>query len=374
MKRPFVHAHATRAIAENLICTVDMNGFTGVGESVPRDYVTGESPESAYLAIKGFDFNRLAKIAEAKELKSALLALEAVDLAGRLTQKGMPGLAASCTVELACLDALGKKFAMPLQEMVGVISAMPSLVRAIPQQFPLTVIIGYDRDLAEYRDAMDSVVCVKVKVGRDDEEDIVRVSQVREVYGAKIGIALDANMAWSLKQALAIEKRLRNLDICWYEQPFAPAGVSDCATFRKMTGAKILLDESLCSFTQALAAIQTEACDMFNIRISKCGGLISSIRVAELARKHSLGYILGGHPGQNGILTAADRAFAAKIDGILACESFAISRNLESLVIREDIFDSSFKWSELYQKPGIGVTLDLAKLQPFIKAQHIWNA
>ena len=76
------------------------------------------------------------------------------------------------------------------------------------------------------------------------------------------------------------------------------------------TGMPIMLDESLCGMVDAEEAIAGGLCDLFNIRLSKCGGFIPSLRLVQVARRHGLGCQLGCQVGETAILSAAGRHFA----------------------------------------------------------------
>ena len=57
-------------------------------------------------------------------------------------------------------------------------------------------------------------------------------------------------------------------------------------------------------------------CDVFNIRLSKCGGFLNSLRLAALAQQHGLTLSAWLPSGESGILSAAGRHWAASVAGI----------------------------------------------------------
>ena len=124
-----------------------------------------------------------------------------------------------------------------------------------------------------------------------------------------------------------------------------------------------MLDESLTSLADARAAIAGRTCDLFNIRLSKCGGFLSSLRLAALAREAGLGYQLGCHPGESGILSAAGRHWAASVAGIRYLEGSYDRHVLAELLTREDITFGYCGWAPALRGPGLGVTINPAALQ-----------
>ena len=77
-----------------------------------------------------------------------------------------------------------------------------------------------------------------------------------------------------------------------------------------------MLDESLCGMVDAERAATGKLCDLFNLRLSKCGGFIATLRLAQFARKQGLGYQLGCQVGETAILSAAGRHFASGVRDI----------------------------------------------------------
>src|SRR5207249_8157204 len=101
-------------------CTLD-DGTVGFGEGVPREYVTGETIDSAMALLTQSDLK--AQLEPCADFKGA------VALAERLRLKPIPGddrdcqgNGARCAVELALLDAYGRRTGMPLSAVVNLIA------------------------------------------------------------------------------------------------------------------------------------------------------------------------------------------------------------------------------------------------------------
>src|SRR5581483_5341431 len=174
---------------------------------------------------------------------------------------------------------------------------------------------------------------------------------------------VDANEAWSPADAAQRILELKPLRISAVEQPVPHAQVSCLAEVRKQTGVPIMLDESLCSFVDAETALAQDTCDLFNLRLSKCGGFMPSLRLAQFARRHGLGYQLGCQIGETALLSAAGRHFAASVRDIRYTEG-SYDRYLvrESLGTRDLTFGWG-GWAPALQGPGLGVDVDPAALQ-----------
>jgi muconate cycloisomerase len=131
-----------------------------------------------------------------------------------------------------------------------------------------------------------------------------------------------------------------------------------------------MLDESLTSLIDAKTAVAANACDLFNIRLSKCGGFLNCLRLAAYAKANNLGYQLGCHPGESGVLSAAGRHFATSVAGIRYLEGSYDRFLFRRLVTREDITCGRGGSAPALRSPGLGVTIDTAALAQFTTAER----
>src|SRR5439155_12648193 len=146
---------------------------------------------------------------------------------------------------------------------------------------------------------------VKVKVGIAGQDDVARLRVVRRRVGRKMRLRIDANEAWPAAQAVDRIRALEQFELEYVEQPVAHAEIAALPDVRKRVGTPILLDESVCGLHDGERASAAGSCDAFNLRLSKCGGFIPSLRLAQFAKRHGLGYELGCQVGETAILSAA---------------------------------------------------------------------
>ena len=83
LTKAFGHARASRDESDDLILVVELDGVSGVGECVPRDYVTGESVDIAIASLRRLDLDEVARVTEGS-FPVAVGALESLDLPARL--------------------------------------------------------------------------------------------------------------------------------------------------------------------------------------------------------------------------------------------------------------------------------------------------
>jgi L-alanine-DL-glutamate epimerase-like enolase superfamily enzyme len=361
LRRPFGHVLATRHHAEAIVMIVEADGATGVGECVPRPYVTGETFESVWQAIGQL---RLADVYARVDGASP------ATLARSVEQLPLPGLAARCAVELALLDLRCKLAGWPLAALAFALDLPRALVSEVSEA-PLPEVISVPLDLrSEPADLAHLVGSrlghVKVKVGAELAADVRRVGACRDLFGAAVTMSVDANMAWTLDEAVRAADALRRFDLAWFEEPLQPALRDRYPALRARAGIAVMLDEAACSAAQTRDAIASGACDLVNIRLSKHGGYLPALRIAELAHRAGVRYQHGTQVGQLGILNAAGRHFTSVVRGIVACEGGPGLANLSDHPTRTKV---ELDWTAghlvgLYG-PGIGVEIDRAKLRAY---------
>jgi muconate cycloisomerase len=141
------------------------------------------------------------------------------------------------------------------------------------------------------------------------------------------------------------------------------ADASCLARVRQETGVPIMLDESLCSMVDAERSVAARSCDFFNLRLSKCGGFIPTLRLAQFARRHGVGCQLGCQVGETALLSAAGRHFADSVGGLRWLEG-SYDRHLvkEALGTRDLTFGWG-GWAPALPGPGLGITIDPAALE-----------
>ncbi|HEY4231851.1 MAG TPA: dipeptide epimerase [Lacipirellulaceae bacterium] len=373
LKRPFVHATATRQESENVFIRCELaDGTTGWGEGVPRSYVTGETASGC---IEQLAATRVAEqlAADCNSWPDAIRLCEGFRPATmRDDPRGCYGNALRCAIELSALDAFGRLFGEPVSavtrhyEPAAPIRGSQSIVRygavidAGGSHLRRSALV---RRLYGFRDC-------KVKVGREGDDDAARMETIRRWIGPHIDLRIDVNGAWRAMEVSSKMEPLLTLKVSCVEQPAAHAELAALADVRKQVSVPIMLDESLTGEPDARRAIELCACDLFNIRLSKCGGYLASLRLAAIARDAGLGYQLGCHPGESGILSAAGRHWASSVAGVRYLEGSYDRHLFRRLVTREDITFGYGGRARALTSPGLGVTIDTTVLADFTKAER----
>ena len=365
LKKPIQHASHTRTETDNVVIRVTLDdGTTGYGEGVPREYVTGETIDSALALLKQSDL--AAQLEACQTFKAAVTMAERLRLASiPYDDRGCQGNAAHCAIELALLDAFGKKFQHPLSDVTKLM-AHDDLYE--PREFvryscAITSAEGVKARFAAWKMWVYGFKQLKIKVGIDGQNDVDRVGAIRRRVGRKMDIRIDANEAWTPDNVRAKIAELKPFNISSVEQPIPHEQVAVLSVVRRELGVPIMLDESLCGMIDAERAVQGETCDLFNLRLSKCGGFIASLRLAQFAKQHGLGYQLGCQAGETAILSAAGRHFASSVRDIRYIEGSYDKHLIRENLATADITFGWGGWAPALEGPGLGIAIDSAALE-----------
>lgn len=368
LKRQIKHASHQRQDTENVVvrCVLE-DGTEGHGEGVPRDYVTGETVESVLDLLKNADLkSQRQKCFDYGQVIGMVEHLQLPSVAGDL--RCCQSNAARCAVELAILDAYGKHFGKTLSDVVPQIAPeITQTLRPIRYSGAVTSATGRKLHFLGLALRVFGFRQIKVKVGIEGQNDPKRLKTLRIWLRRSVDLRIDANEAWNAEE---VEERIQALipfKISSVEQPVPHAQVFSLRTLRHRIKIPVMLDESLCSMIDAEQAVSDQTCDLFNLRISKCGGFIATLKLAQFAAKHSLGYQLGCQVGETAILSSAGRHFATRVAGIRFLEG-SYDRYLvqESLATRDITFGWG-GWARPLPGPGLGIHVDPEALERVTK-------
>jgi L-Ala-D/L-Glu epimerase len=366
LKKVVKHASFERSVSENLVVRVTLSdGTMGYGEGVPRSYVTGETLESAFAALEAHDWAR--EIGQPARFDQVVERLEALTLPEiESDPRGMFGNAARCALELAILDAYGRRFGESVGRAVELVKADGLRRFASPRRVRYSGAITAESSRAERISALKMRIYgfrqVKIKVGTQGQDDTRRLEKMRRFLGRRMDVRLDANEAWHAAELMDRVEPLRRFGPTALEQPVPHAEVLALADLRPKLGIPVMLDESLCGWPDAVAAVAQGTADLLNVRLSKCGGIIPSLRIIGLAQRSGLGVQLGCHPGETSLLSAAGRHVASRVDGLLYVEGSYDRHILAANLTRHDLTFGYGGRAGPLKGPGLGVKVDPSAL------------
>ncbi len=278
LAQPYEIAYETIDSAVNVFLRLVTDaGLSGYGCAAPDLQVTGETGESALSGLrtiaepilKGADPLRLARVLE--EVKAPLEKQNSVRAA----------------VDMALHDLLGKVAGLPLWKILG----------GYRDRMKTSVTIGIlplEETLEAARCHLSKGFdCLKIKGGRNVNEDIERVLRLREAVGKDIELRFDANQGYTVSETLEFVKATRRAKLELIEQPTAKADPELLGTVTRQVPVPIMADESLISLRDAFRLAKRDLVDMVNIKLMKVGGIVEALQINAVARAAGLEAMIG---------------------------------------------------------------------------------
>jgi o-succinylbenzoate synthase len=304
-----------------LLVEVKADGVTGWGECVAdeKPYYSPETIDTAWMILREFLWPNL----------------RGEEFCGARDIWGMFGHArghnmAKGALESAIWDAEAKQKNMPLWKLLGgTRQEIPCGVSIGIQPTEQELIANVEKELA----AGYQRIKIKIKPG----QDVKRVEALRKRW-PQIRLMADANSAYSLEDT-AVLKELDTFGLMMIEQPLGWDDIYSHVKLQKQIETPICLDECIHEYEHAVAAIETGACRIINMKMGRVGGHTVMRKIHDLCKKSSVPMWCGGM-----LETGIGRA-----------QNIALS-TLENFTLPGDVSASKRYWAEDIVEPEIEVT------------------
>jgi L-alanine-DL-glutamate epimerase-like enolase superfamily enzyme len=360
-RRPFEHAAASRVASDSIFLKcITESGAVGFGETLPRDYVTGETREQAFLLLKEKVLPRLVGMAfeSVADVRSFLQRCDGKAPPEWVSPR-TPQIAAWAAVDLGLLDAVGREFNEPIRS--------GGRVRVDPA-FRYSAVLSAGRGLSFLTSLLRIRLLgfrnAKLKVAGKGAIPSARLARL--VLGRSSDLRVDANMAWEVTEAASIMRSLSRYGIHFFEQPVRADDIEGLAQLVRDTGLEVMVDEGVTDRDSLETLIARRACTAVNIRISKCGGLVASFNRCLRALAEGLTLQVGCQVGESSLLSAAQVILLSGLQGVKYGEG-CFGRYL----LREDPVTPLMQFGyggrppALPTGPGLGVQVDEKVLSRF---------
>ena len=248
----------------------------------------------------------------------------------KLHYAGRGGLAihALSAVDIALWDLMGKQVGMPLWRLLG--GADPK-IKAYAGGIDL--MFTEEELLAQTEKNLSSGFrAIKMKVGRDNlEEDVARIAAMRKHLGKNFPLMVDANMRWTVDEAIRAARAFREFDLVWLEEPTIPEDYSGHNRILVEGGVPISAGENLHTIYDFQHMLQANGVSYIEPDVSNCGGITVWMKVAKLAEAKNLPVTSHGvHDIHVHLLGAVPNASYLEVHG------FGLERFLlEPLVVKD---------------------------------------
>jgi len=290
-------------------------------------------------------------------------------------QKGMP-IQALSGVDIALWDIAGRYLNQPLYKLLGgafrqsipvygygmMLQRIPELEKAFASESARIVGAGYR--------------AIKMKIGLGPRKDIQLVKAVREAIGPDILLMVDANHAYTAREAIPLGRELERLGVFWFEEPVAPEdhqGYRDVCTSLDMAIAGGEAEFTRWGFRDLIAnrcvdILQPETCGL--------GGITEYGKVLALAHAYFVPVV--NHVWGSAVAVATNlHLLAAMPDLPGAAEPvqpmleydttpnrFREELLVKPLAIPEQVTQNG-GWVSLPPGPGLGIEIDLEFVKRF---------
>lgn len=339
LRVPFKTALRTVNSVEDVIVEIHTDcGLVGYGEAPPTGVITGDTTGAIIGAIR----DHIAKNIIGRDVD------EFEDVLQLVQNCIVHNTSAKAAVDMALWDLYGQLYKIPVYKLMG--GAKKTIVTDIT--------ISVNAPEVMVQDALNAIGrgydCLKMKVGVNPELDVARLSAVRKAVGKDVCIRIDANQAWTPKQAVKILNSMQEqgLNIELVEQPVKGRDFDGLKYVTERSYVPVLADESVFSVEDAFEIMKMGAADLINIKLMKCGGLYNALKIASAAEVYGVECMLGCMlEAKISVNAAVELACAKKIitkidlDGPVLCS--------EDPIIGGAVFNE--KDITVSDEPGLGI-------------------
>lgn len=211
-----------------------------------------------------------------------------VAMTRRVRNLGRPGVASTAisAVDAALWDLKGKLLGLPLVRVLGAARA----------EVPVYGSGGFTTYSAEkLRDQLAGwveagILRVKMKIGTRPDQDFERVQTARRAVGDRAELFVDANGAYSRKQALAFAERFADLGVSWFEEPVSSDDLDGLRLLRDRAPAGMDIAAGEYGYDQPYfrRMLAAGAVDVLQADASRCGGITGFLKAADLCEAFGL--------------------------------------------------------------------------------------
>ena len=342
---PFIISYATYDYMPSIIVKITTDtGIVGYGESVADEHVTGESWEGTFAILK----NTLAP----KLIGQNPMNMERIHELMDSEIYGAP--TAKAAIDIACYDAAGKALGVPVYDLLG---------GRYHEEFPITHVLSIAAPESMAEEAEEKVAAgyrsMKMKVGTNVSDDVVRIQAVRERVGEEIAIRVDVNQGW-INSANTLQglQKLQDCSIDWLEQPVRADDIDGMVEVKSKSSTPMMIDEGLRGVRDMREIIAKRAADKVNIKLMKCGGIYPATKLTHMAE-------MAGIECQIGSMVESSIGSAAGFHVAFSKKNITSVELTGPLKFSKDVGNLHYDvpFIRLNSKPGLGIEIDEQVLQ-----------
>jgi len=324
---PFTTSLGTDYSAENvLVKIITSEGIIGFGECSPYMPINGESQDTCFIVGQYFAKALIGQ--NPLQIGDCIKLMDTIIYANSSIKSAF---------DIALYDIASQHAGLPLYKFIGGENNKTIIT-------DYTVSVGDPQQMAA--DAVKikaaGYPAIKIKLGKNGKTDVVRIKTIREAVGNEIPLRIDANQGWAVDEAIETLQALAVYDIQHCEEPIARWNFMQLPRVKKASPIPIMADESCGDEHDAERLIQLQACDYFNIKLGKSGGIFKALKMARMAEAANIHLQVG-----------------AMLESRLAMTAFAHYALCSPMIVHFD-FDTALMFKEdpvtggiVYEKNGV---------------------
>ena len=223
-------------------------------------------------------------------------------------------LAGLSAIDIALWDIKGKHFNLPVSSLLG--GRKTENIRA----YATGLYFGNFKNMKQK--LVDEAVSyaeqgfqgIKMKVGLGIKTDVEYVTAIRKAIGSEVELMIDSNHAYSLKEAIILSDKLKDMDISWFEEPVSPEHYNDYYQLRQRTHIPIAGGE--CEYLRYgfYELFKNKSVDIAQPDIAAAGGITEVKKIATMA--NTFGIEIVPHSWGTGIALHAAMHLISNLDTV----------------------------------------------------------
>lgn len=255
----------------------DADGAEGVGYT----YTTGRNG----IAIHAILAREIAEIATGEDADLIEHLWTKVWWALHFGGRGGPAVLAQSAFDIALWDLKARRATLPLWKLLGGNDPrVPCYAGGIDLDLDASALLGQtDENLAK------GFRAIKMKVGRERmSEDVAKLAAMRNHLGDGFPLMVDANMKWTVDEAIHRARAFQPYDLVWLEEPTIPDDVAGHARIVREGGVPIATGENFRTLWEFKQMIAAGGVGYPEPDVTNCGGVTVFMKVAHLAEAYNL--------------------------------------------------------------------------------------
>ncbi|MDU8927066.1 mandelate racemase/muconate lactonizing enzyme family protein [Alisedimentitalea sp. MJ-SS2] len=263
--------------------------------------------------------------------------------------RGGPTVFALSALDMALWDLKAKRANQPLWKLLGGFdNKVPCYAGGIDLDLSASELI--EQTEANFEKGHHAI---KMKVGRDRlAEDVEKIAAMRDRFGMDMPLMVDANMKYTVDQAIRAARAFAEFDLTWFEEPIPPDDLEGHARVVREGGLPLAAGENLRTLWDFKSLIASGGVTFPEPDVTNCGGITPFMKIAHLAEAFHLPVTShGAHDITVHLLAACpNRSY-------LEAHGFGLDNYVEEAVRIED------GHAIAADRPGHGVAFDWEQLE-----------